>query len=298
MNIEVFDKNWFKESKTLRQIAGKHVSGQVTIIGGSKLFHGAPIMALKGASRIAGMVYFSTPHDDKGVADKIKSMLSSFVWVPYDEIGNYIAKSDSVLIGPGMMRSHIKEQNFVCDSEGEKTKKICMDFFEKYPEKKWVVDGGALQTVEVGNLPKGSIITPNGKEFEMLFGQKMEDDLDKRCEQIYNLAGKYNLVILTKDEVSAVSDGKRVIKIFGGNDGLIKGGVGDTIAGVIVGFLAKDDPLFSVAAASYLVKKAGEKLASKNGFMFNADDLVNMVPEAYGEVIKDVEKEFENGVQD
>ncbi len=286
MTIEKFDRSWFEESKTLKQIAGKHVSGQVTIIGGSKLFHGAPVMALRGASRIAGMVYFSTPDEDKGVADRIKSMLSSFVWVPYEEIDNYIAKSEAILIGPGMMRSHIKEQNFVCDSEGEKTKKICVGFFKQFPEKKWVVDGGALQTVGLGDLPKGSIITPNGKEFEMLFGEKMESDIDNRCEQIFNLAGKHELVILTKDEVSAVSDGKRVIKITGGNDGLIKGGVGDTIAGVIVGFLAKDEPLFSVAAASYLVKKAGEKLADKRGFMFNADDLVDMVPEVYGETVK------------
>ncbi len=289
MNIEIFDQGWFKESKTLKKIIGKHVSGQVTIIGGSKLFHGAPLMALKGASRIAGMVYFSTPDDDRGVADNIKSRLSSFVWVPYEEIGNYIAKSDSVLIGPGMMRSHIKEQNFVCDDEGEKTKKICVNFFNKYPDKKWVVDGGALQVISIGDLPKGSIITPNGKEFEMMFGEKMKADIDKRCEQIFNLAKKHDLVILTKDEISVVSDGKRVIKIPGGNDGLIKGGVGDTIAGVIVGFLAKDDPLFSVAAASYLVKKAGEKLALKKGYMFNADDLVDMVPEAYSDVIKTVE---------
>lgn len=291
MKIETFDPTWFMESNTLRGVTSKFsgkvvTGGGVTIIGGGKLFHGAPIFSLKGASRIVGMVYFSTPKYHKGIADKIKASLSSFVWIPYEEIENYLAKSDAVLIGPGMMRSHIKEQGFACDSEGEKTKKVCVGFFEKYPDKKWVVDGGALQVVDVDKIPKGSVVTPNAKEFEMLFGQKLEKELDKRYQQVYEVAKKFELVVLTKDEVSVVSDGRRLVRIEGGNDGLIKGGVGDTIAGVIVGFLAKDDPIFSVAAASYLVKKAGEKLASKRGFMFNTDDLVDMVPEVYGDVLR------------
>lgn len=285
MSIETFDQSWFKESKTLKNIAGKHMAGQVTIIGGSKLFHGAPILALRGASRIVGMTYFSTPTEDREVAEKIKAGLSSFVWVPFEEVGNYIAKSDAVLIGPGMMRSHIKEQNFVCDAEGEATKKWCLSFFLKYPDRKWVVDGGALQVVRPESLPKGAVVTPNGKEFEMLFGQNMVEDMDKRAEQVKSLAQKYHLVILTKDEVSLVSDGNRVVKIFGGNNGLIKGGIGDSIAGVLVGLLAKDEAIFSSAAASYLVKKAAEKLALKQGLMFNADDVVEMVPKVYGEVI-------------
>lgn len=261
------------------------MAGQVTIIGGSKLFHGAPILALRGAARIVGMTYFSTPTEDREVAEKIKAGLSSFVWVPFEEVGNYIAKSDAVLIGPGMMRSHIREQNFVCDTEGEATKKWCLSFFEKYPDRRWVVDGGALQVVRPESLPKGAVVTPNGKEFEMLFGQNMAEDLDKRAEQVRSLAQKYHLVILTKDEVSIVSDGNRVVKIFGGNDGLIKGGIGDSIAGVLVGLLAKDEAIFSSAAASYLVKKAAENLARKQGLMFNADDVVEMVPKVYMEVI-------------
>lgn len=285
MSIETFDQSWFRESKTLKNIAGKHVAGQVTIIGGSKLFHGAPLLSLRGAARIVSMTYFSSPSEDKEVANIIKAGLSSFVWVPYDEVDNYVAKSDAVLIGPGMMRSHIKEQNFVCDTEGEETRRMCLDFFEKYPDRKWVVDGGALQVVRVEDIPKGAVVTPNGKEFEMMFGQKMETVIDKRSEQVKELAKKYNLVILTKDEVSIVSDGERVVKIYGGNDGLIKGGIGDSIAGVIVGLLAKDEPIFAAAAASFLVKKAAEKLAMNQGMMFNADDVVEMVPKIYSEVV-------------
>jgi len=62
--------------------------------------------------------------------------------------------------------------------------------------------------------------------------------------------------------------------------------VGDVIAGLTAGFMVKNGSLFSVCAASFLVKKAAEKLAKKCGFMFNADDLADTVPEIYGELTK------------
>ncbi|EKD52941.1 MAG: Sugar kinase [uncultured bacterium] len=289
MKTETFDKEWFKDSKTLRGSSSKYTKGVtgggVTIVGGSKLFHGAPLIALKAASRIVSMVYFASPSEDKSVADKIKSSLLNFIWVPYTDVDRYVAKSEAALVGPGMMRSHVSEHGFVCDTEGEQTRKISLGLFEKNPDQKWVVDGGTLQVTKVSDLPGGAVVSPNKKEFTMLFGEEMSSNLDERAEQIFRLAKQHNLVILTKDEVSIVSDGKRVVKITGGNEGLVKGCTGDLIAGIIVGFLAKDDGLFASAAASYLTKKAAEKLAEKRGFMFNADDLTDMVPEIYGEVV-------------
>lgn len=283
MKIEKFDRDSFDHSKTLKKIGDKHNSGQVTVIGGSKLFHGAPLLALKSVSRIIGMTYFSSPDEDKEIANRIKSELLNFIWVPFDDVDSYVSKSDVMLIGPGMMRSHIREHDFTCDDEGEKTRRFCEKLFKKFPEKKWVVDGGALQVVEPGMLPNGSVVSPNHKEFEMLFGEKLKPNLDERANQIFDLSKKINLTILSKDEVSIVSDGIRIIKIEGGNDGLIKGGVGDVIAGVTTGFLVRDTSAFACAAASYLVKKAAEKLAETRGLMFNADDLVDMVPVVWGE---------------
>ena len=259
--------------------------GGVTIIGGSKLFHGAPLIALKAASRIVSMVYFASPDEDREVAERIKSSLLNFIWVPYTDVVRYVAKSESVLIGPGMMRSHISEHGFVCDSEGEQTRQLSTSLFKECPDQKWVVDGGTLQVTKLGELPNGAVVSPNKREFVMLFGEEMKDGPEERAEQIFRLAKEHGLVILTKDEVSMVSDGVRVVKIHGGNEGLVKGCTGDLIAGIIVGFLAKDTGLFAAAAASYLTKKAAEKLAEKRGWMFNADDVVDTVPEIYGEIV-------------
>jgi len=282
MKIEIFDQSWFDDSSTLKGVSDKHNSGQVTVIGGSRLFHGAPLLALKSLSRIIGMTYFSSPDEDRRIADKIKSRLFNFIWVPNEDVDSYVSKSDVVLIGPGMMRSHIKEHGFVCDDEGEKTKTFATRLFGKFPNKKWIVDGGVLQVIKPSDLPEFSVISPNHKEFEMLFGQKLRADMEERATQIREIASKNKLTILSKDDISLVSDGVRVVEIRGGNVGLVKGGVGDVIAGVIAGFFVRDDAVFACAAASYLVKKAAERLAETRGHMFNADDLVDMVPVVYG----------------
>lgn len=286
MDIKIFTEEVFAQNNTLKKMVDKHTSGQVTIIGGSRLFHGAAVLALKGASRMVSMTYFASPENDKDFVNDVKNGLSSFVWVPRDDIDSYVEKSDAVLIGPGLMRSHIKEQGFVCDKEGMITRDLTISLFKKFPNKKWIVDGGSLQVISVEEIPEGSVITPNLKEFEMLFKQKLESDIESRVSQIFKLAEKYRITILSKDEISIASDGKLVYKIYGGNDGLVKGGVGDVIAGVSLGFFALNDGLFSVAAASYLVKKAAEKLALRADLMFNADDLSNEVPAAYKDVIK------------
>ncbi len=286
MKIEKFEENWFLKSMTFKDTKSKFSGGQVVIVGGSSLFHGAPIMSLKASSRIVGMVYFACPKEDEGAVNLIKSQLQAFVWIPEDDIDGYIEKSDAVLIGPGMMRSHVKEHGFVCDDEGHKTRGLTLGLFKKHSNKKWIVDGGALQVIRADELPKGSIVTPNSKEFEMIFGIPQPANMEDRANVICEVASKYGIVILTKDETSLVSDGDRVIPIEGGSDGLVKGGVGDVTAGLVLGFLAKDDALEACAYASHLVKVAGRKLMKERGLMFSAQDLAETVPLVYGELVE------------
>ncbi len=285
MIIEKFEESWFLDSKTFKDTKSKFSGGQVVIVGGSSLFHGAPIMSLKACSRVVGMVYFASPKDDAEAVNKIKSEVQAFVWIPEDDIDGYIEKSDAVLIGPGMMRSHIKEHGFVCDDEGQKTRDLTIGLFKKFPNKKWIVDGGALQVVAANEIPKGAIVTPNQKEFEMLFGVDLPSEVSLRAEIILEIAKKHEIVILTKDETSLVTDGNKVVAIGGGSDGLVKGGVGDVTAGLALGFLAKDNPLMSCAYSSYLIKMAGKKLMDERSLMFSAQDLAENIPLAYGEVI-------------
>lgn len=119
MQVDSFEVSDLKKLYKPSSNSSNEDNGQVTIIGGSKLFHGAPILSLKVASRLVDMVFFASPDPSVGrIAEKIKSKLMSFIWIPWEDIDKYIEKSDAVLIGPGFMRygkeikkSKIKNQN-------------------------------------------------------------------------------------------------------------------------------------------------------------------------------------------
>lgn len=269
--------------------SSKEDNGKVTIIGGSSLFHGAPILALKIASQIVDMVFFASPEPSVGkVAKKIKGKLSSFIWVPWGEREECIKKSDAVLIGPGLMRYHQTKNprcqtQRVCDQTGEKTKQITHQLLQKFPQKQWVIDAGSLQVMDTKLIPKNAILTPNKKEFKMLFGRGP----DKAPEQIVaELAKKYQCTIVLKKVETIVCSPKECVVIKGGNAGLTKGGTGDVLAGLAVALAAKNPPFLAACTASFIIKKASDKLYRKVGFAYNADDLAEETPEVLGEYFR------------
>lgn len=292
----------------------KEDNGKVTIIGGSSLFHGSPILALKIASRVVDMVFFSSPEPSVGkVAEKLKSQLASFIWVPWEDREEYIQKSDAVLIGPGLMRyrSDKNQQcknHRICDRIGEKTKEITHQLLQKFPQKQWVIDAGSLQVMDAKFIPKSAILTPNQKEFRMLFSRPASRRGKKRRttppagnlafpqagrtsfggedteveESVKCLAKKHQCIIVLKKVETTVCSPKECVVVKGGNAGLTKGGTGDVLAGLTTALSAKNPPFLAAAAASWVVKKAADELCKRVGFTYNADDLAEKVPEVLG----------------
>lgn len=247
-------------------------NGQVTIIGGSELFHGAPLFALKTASRIVDMVFFTSPEPSIGkIAENLKSQLSSFIWVPWEEVGEYIKKSDAILIGPGLMRYH-QEGGKTFDGAGKKSKEITEELLSQFSDKQWVIDAGSLQVMEAKFIPQNAILTPNKREFRMLFGEIKPEEA----------ARKYQCIIMSKGPEELVYSPQEKISIKGGNPGLTKGGTGDVLAGLALALAAKNPSLLAACAASCLLKKAGDELQLKVGLVYNADDLAEKIPEVLG----------------
>lgn len=258
-------------------------NGQVTIIGGSTLFHGAPLLALKTASRIVDMVFFASPEPSLGeVAIKLKSELSSFIWIPWEDTEAYIEKSDAILIGPGMMRFKSEKESPVndrlLDNAGLTTRNITERFLKNFPDKKWVIDAGSLQTMEKRWIPDRAVLTPNSKEMELLFGLK---DTTKKSKQLQEKAKQYGCVIVAKGAETIVCSSYECVTVKGGNPGLTKGGSGDVLAGLMVALLAKNDPFLAACAASYIEKAASDELYKKVGVNYNMDDLADKIPEVY-----------------
>ena len=242
-------------------------NGQVTIIGGSKLFHGAPMLAVKAASRLVDMVFFGSPERD---LEKV-AKLNSFIWIPWEDMEEYVAKSEAILIGPGMMRYRSENSKSeilnskLFDEAGTETRMLTQYLLGKYKEKRWVIDGGSLQTIDKTFIPKNSILTPNKYEYEILFGGT----------KIEEAAKKHKCVIISKGPVAIVTDGETTYEVRGGNAGLTKGGTGDVLAGIIVGLAAKNPPLLAAAVGAYVVKKTAEKLFLDRGYGYNADDVAD-----------------------
>ena len=237
--------------------SSKGDNGQVTIIGGSSLFHGAPLFALTIASRIVDMVFFASPESSLGkVANEVKSKLFSFIWTPWEEIDSYIEKSDACLIGSGLMRS-------------AETREITRQILNKFQDKRWVIDAGSLQMMERDWIPENSILTPNQKEYKILFGEERPETVAK----------KYKCILVLKGPTTIIYSSNQSVEVHGGNAGLTKGGTGDVEAGLTVALIAKNDPFLSACAASYIVKATADDLFNTVGTNYNSDDLAKKIPE-------------------
>ncbi len=260
--------------------SGKGENGQVMIIGGSRLFHGAPILALKTASKIVDIVFFASPEPSVGkAAENLKSQLSSFIWVPWEHVGDYILKSETILIGPGLMRYH-KDGQVACDDACQQTRTMTEKLLEQFPDKQWVIDAGSLQTMNPDLIPQNAILTPNKKEFERLFGLLMNQG------NLEIMAKKYQCVVVGKGVETLVVSSKETVLVKGGNAGLTKGGTGDVLAGLTVALAAQNEPFLAACAASFIVKKAADGLYEKVGFAYNADDLAEKIPEVLGKYFR------------
>lgn len=277
MKVKKFTSEDLKELWKPKDDSNGEDNGQVTIIGGSKLFHGAPVLAITAASRIVDMVFFSSHEETLGeTAAQLKSRLSAFIWVPWNEKDEYIAKSEAILVGPGLMRFHSEkvpaEKRYIeCDEVCRETTRITEELLNKFGRKKWVIDGGSLQVMTAAAIPAEAVVTPNIHEFRSLF--EVDKETAVTPELVQEMAGKHACVISFKGPTSYVSDGKMTYEIEGGNSGLTKGGTGDTLAGITVGLLAKNPPLLAAAAASFVIKKTAERLYGRVGYNFNADDV-------------------------
>ncbi|MBI3397057.1 NAD(P)H-hydrate dehydratase [Candidatus Woesebacteria bacterium] len=285
--LEEFDPSELKKLYKPPNDSNGEDNGQITIVGGSSLFHGAPILALKVASRMVDMVFFATPEKSVGlVAESLKSKLSSFIWIPWEDTEKYIEKSDAVLIGPGLMRYGAEQtphgmDKHVCDEVCEVTRNITKDLLLGFPDKKWVIDAGSLQTMEESWIPDGAILTPNEKEFELLFKFKVQKSNLKVTDQclmlIQEKAREFKCTIVLKGPTTLVCAPDRCIEVNGGNPGLTKGGTGDVQAGLTVALLAKNDPLLAAVSAAYLIKETAYDLYKIKATYYNSDDLADEI---------------------
>ena len=272
--MEQFDPKVLE--KLYRPASGSHKgqNGKVLIIAGSHLFHAASLWPLTVASRIVDMVFYASVPENNELVAKAKEEFRDGIVIPRSNIADYIKEADCILIGPGLPRAEGQEAG------DDNTKELTERLLTQYPEKKWVVDGGSLQTINPDILPRTAIVTPHHREFEMLFGKPVSEEV------VVEMAQKYGVTILAKGVEDFVASPTNAVRIAGGNPGMTKGGTGDVLAGLTAALYAQNnDPFLVACAASYINKKAGESLSQKVGIYFNASDLASEIPQVMKDII-------------
>jgi NAD(P)H-hydrate epimerase len=280
----------------------KGQNGRLLILGGSHLFHSASLWALKVASRIVDLVHYSSIPENNKIVQKLKEEFRDGIVVPRSEVESYIEEDDCILIGPGMVRTESGIKNYELgiknindiekiDNEGIQTYYLTRYLLQRYPNKRWVIDAGALQMMEVDWIPQNAILTPHHKEFEGLESRIKNYELRMKMkklelkEKVILFAKEYNCIVLLKGEKDIIASRDKLEMIEGGNAGMTKGGTGDVLAGLVASLYCKNDAYTSAIAASYINKKAGEELYKKMGYWFNASDLADQIPETMKELL-------------
>ena len=270
----------------------KGQNSRVLIIGGSSLFHSASLWAAEVASHFCDMVHYSSTEENQEIFLSLKKKFHNGIVVSKESLLDYVKEDDAILVGPGMIRGEIKNEELRMKNyesiqkikdEAEYTRELTFYLINNFPNKQFVFDAGVLQMMDkewLLKLKKPAIITPHQKEFETLFGISILNlPIEEKVKLVQEMAKKYKVIILLKAIIDIISDGNEVYLVEGGNAGLTKGGTGDILAGLTTALSTSNSALTSAVAASLLLKKTGEKLFHSKGYWYNVSNVVELIPE-------------------
>lgn len=285
-------QSYLEQIKLPKAASHKGQNGKLLIIGGSSLFHAASKWSLDVASKFVDMVFYTSVPSNNELVEQAKGAFWNGIVVRRSDLESYIEEADAILIGPGMERHDAKTQDFDTPPTeaqwNEDTHKIVNYLLKKYPQKKWVVDAGALQMVEPQLLTASVIVTPHHQELHRLISnleRATSQHNMTETEAIKKLLER-GITILLKGPQDFVYHGDEMVAVSGGNAGMTKGGTGDVLAGLVAALYTQHDAMTAAVVGSYTNKQAGELLAQSVGPFFNASDLVEAVPKVLWEALK------------
>lgn len=286
-------REWLEKTR-FSSASYKNSRGRALIIAGSKKMAGAAVLAANAAMVSGlGLVRVATPESARdAVASRtapetliagVKETKSGAIsHAALAEVLELTEKADVCLIGSGL------------SSDENSTRKFVREFIEK---RKFPVlidaDGlNALAPFDVqGSEEYPLILTPHIGEMRTLLGASDKTDLSDRVKIARVFAEKHRVILVLKGErnLIAAPDGRVVVSPTG-NSGLGKAGSGDTLAGIITGFLAqavgmKVDIFETVIAALYIAGLAGDIAAEKFGKRtMTASDVRKCLADAFKEL--------------
>ena len=203
--------------------------GHLAIIAGSLGYHGAAVLATRGAQRAQpGLITLLTQESVyHAVATQLQAAMVNVLRPETKLPGEF----DSFLIGPGLAAPELKDMKMI-------TRKIWRDIVMSV-----VVDASALDWLPLDPVPKNAVrvITPHPGEAARLLNSTTKQVQSDRPRAVREISKRFgNCWVVLKGQHTLI--GRSTGEIFvnsSGNPHLAQGGSGDALAGFIAGLLAQ-----------------------------------------------------------
>lgn len=271
----------------------KNSHGHVLVIAGSRDYLGAPVLCGDAAMRSgAGLVTVATPASALfGVAPRLMPEVITAALAETDggavafdarhQVKKLAKRADVIAVGPGLTSTDGSTREF-------------MRWLVENRRQPLVIDADGLNTLAPwpndlnGTDEMPIVVTPHLGELRRLLGEETLGD--KPWDAAAGFANKYGLIVVLKGERTMVISPLGEVAVNPtGNPGVGTAGAGDTMTGVIAGFLAQDlatnreraNVVNTVQAAVYVCGMAADLAADTLGMRaMTASDIREHLSEA------------------
>ena len=206
--------------------------GHLAIVAGSLGYHGAAVLAARGAQRAQpGLITLRTL---ESVYHAVAPQLQAVMVSAWDTQGKLPGSHDSILIGPGLAAADIPDQMKML------TRSLWRDQFLPV-----VVDASALDWLPLDPVPRNAVrvITPHPGEAARLLRTTTQQVQANRLNTLRNVSRRFgNCWVVLKGHQTII--GRSTGEVYvnpSGNPHLAQGGSGDVLAGYLAGLLAQPD---------------------------------------------------------
>ena len=251
-------------------------NGVVLVVGGSYIYHGAPILSSIASLRCGtDLVYTAVP---KINVAPTRAISPNLIVIPIVDqkltrgavnklLGVIPRNLDSATIGMGLA---IQEKNALINlikSLLDRDVRLSLDASALIPE--------ILPFLHDKNV----VVTPHAGEFSRLFGILPPDSKKERILLVEENAKKNGITILLKGSTDIISDGKTTFLNEKKTPAMTVGGTGDVLSGLVAGMLSKNrNALESAAAATFINGLAGKSAQKRLGLHMTSMDLLEEIP--------------------
>ena len=251
-------------------------NGKVLVVGGSYMYHGAPILSSLAALRTGcDLVYTAVP---KVNAQATRAASADLIVIPLADskltrgsvnklLGQIPAGIDSATIGMGLAVQDIEALKLLVKSLIERDVRLSLDASALRKE--------ILPIIKAKNV----LVTPHASEFERLFGEKIPDNKKTRISIVEKHAKKNSITILLKGMDDIITDGTKTLINSKKTPAMTVGGTGDVLSGIAASMLSQNrDVIEAAASAAFVNGQAGKTVQKNLGMHMVATDLIDVLP--------------------